>query len=364
MVCPYGLTRPGGVQGQVLGLAGALAAGGGATVAVLGPVDGPAPDVAGVAILPVGTSVAVPANGSQAPLALDPRAAARTVAALRRWQPDVVHVHEPLAPLVGWAAATAPLPVPRLATLHRAGGTGLYRLLGPLGRLALARTAEVVAVSDEARATAAPVLGSRPCPVVGNGVDLARFATAAPAPTDGPTFVFVGRHEPRKGLSVLLEAVERLGPDWPGFLWIVGEGPQTAQLRRRHPDGARRRWWGRVDDAELAGILAGSHVLVAPSLGGESFGVVLLEAMAAGTAVVCSAIPGYEAVVGPHGVTVPPGDPVALAAALDDVASAVLAGVGPASPAALAAAAAHAQQWSMPSLADAYLDRYRALTSG
>lgn len=367
LVCPYSLSRPGGVQGQVIGLAGALSSlvTPGGAVAVVAPVDGATPEIAGVDVLPVGGSVGVPANGSVAPLALDPRAAYRTRSELRRWRPDVVHVHEPLAPLVGWAAIGARLPAPRVATLHRAGGAGLYRASGPAGKRLLGRCRAVVAVSAEARATAGPVLGGRPCPVVGNGVDLARFAGAPPAPTDGPTVLFVGRHEPRKGLGVLLAAMGRAettgGPEAAGRLWIVGEGPETAELRRRYPDGPRRRWWGRVDDTTLAGLFAGAHVVCAPSIGGESFGVVLLEAMAASAVVVCSAIPGYLAVLGGHGVAVPPGDAPALAAALQAVVADVARGTGPAAAGALSAAAAHARRWSMPVLAEAYLSRYRAV---
>lgn len=342
----------------------------GVEVAVVAPVDtaagsGPAGSEDGgvPAVLGVGRSVPVPANGSVAPLALGPAAWARTVARLRRWEPDIVHVHEPFAPLVGWAAATAAVPAARLCTLHRSGGTALYRLAAAPGRAMLRRFSMVVAVSDEARRTAAPVLGDRACPVVGNGIDLERFALAMPAPTGGPTVVFVGRHEPRKGLGTLLQAVELLGPTWPGTLWIVGQGPQTDELRRRFPPGPRRRWWGQLGDDDLAALLAGAHVLCAPSLGGESFGVVLLEAMAARTAVVCSAIAGYEAVLGGHGIPVPPGDPGALAAALDRAVAAVADGSGPGSPRALASAAAHAETFSMGALAGRYLDMYEDLAT-
>ncbi|MDA8267875.1 MAG: glycosyltransferase family 4 protein [Actinomycetota bacterium] len=371
LVCPYGLDHPGGVQGQVLGLARALERQDVTTLVVApgrsvpgAPVPGAVPhdatDPGGIVL--VGRSISVPANGSVAPLALGPGALRRTVAVLRRWGADIVHLHEPLAPGPTWAVLAASLPgAHRVATMHRAGGAGLYRALGPFARAALGRVEAVFAVSDEARATAAAALRGRSCPVVGNGVELDRFLAAAPVRTDGPTVLFVGRHEPRKGLSVLLQATERLGPGWPGHLWVVGDGPQTAELRRRYPPGPRRRWLGRVGDAELAGLFAGSHVLCAPSLGGESFGVVLLEAMAARAAVVCSDIPGYAAAAGGHATLVPPGDVTALAGALERVVAAVGTATGPAAASALDAAVAHAGRHSMAALASGYLRSYEEL---
>ena len=369
-MCPYGLDAPGGVQGQVLGLARALRGEGVDTLVVApgrpgGVGSGGAPGVGSggaPGTVLVGATIPVPANGSVAPLALAPAALARTVWALRRFGPDIVHLHEPLAPGPTWAALAAPLPgAHRVATLHRSGGDGLYRALGPVARAALSRVDAVFAVSEQARSTASAALGRRPCPVVGNGVELDRFSGAAPAPTEAPTILFVGRHEPRKGLAVLLQAVERAGERWPGHLWIVGEGPQTDDLRRRYPPRPTRRWLGRVSDEELAGLLAGSQVLCAPSLGGESFGVVLLEAMAARSVVVCSDIPGYAAAAGGHAILVAAGDADALAAAIGSLAGSLVDGTGPASPAALAAAAAHAEGHSMTALARRYLDIYAGL---
>lgn len=369
LICPYDLSRPGGVQGQVLGLARSLVADG-TEVLVVAPADRavpndrvvPASGSGHVAMVVVGRSVEVRANGSVAPLALGPRAWARTIGALRRWRPDVVHLHEPLAPGPTWAGLLAPIPgTRRVGTLHRAGGAGLYRLAGPIGRAGLGRLDVLVAVSAQARQTAAAAIGARSCPIVGNGVDLARFAGVEAEPTDGPTVLFVGRHEQRKGLSLLLQAADRLGARWPGRLWIVGEGPESADLRRRFPATAQRRWWGAVDEHQLARLLVGSHVLCAPSLGGESFGVVLLEAMATGSVVVCSDIPGYKAVVRDNGVTVPAGDVDALAAALVDVVAAVVAGAGPASAEALRRAADAAGTFSMTALAQRYRSIYEQL---
>ncbi|MHB1973728.1 MAG: glycosyltransferase family 4 protein [Acidimicrobiales bacterium] len=340
LVCPYALSVPGGVQGQVLGIAGALADLG-AAVLVVAPSDAPAggpgdqlghqpwgtpagglPRASGCSfeLVSAGTTLRMPANGSRAPVALDPRAARRVLAAVRLWRPDVLHVHEPFVPLVP-LVLTSTRPVPVVGTFHRSGASAAYRMLGPLARVVLSRIDDAVAVSDQARATLAAVVGegvARRCSVVANGVDLGRFAGAAPWPTSGPTAVFVGRHERRKGLGVLLEAASSLPAD--ARLWVLGSGPETAELRRRHGRDPRVEWCGQVGDGELARRVAGADVLVAPSLGGESFGVVLLEAMAAGTAVLASDIPGYRDATG--GATggaaqlVGPGDPAALASAL------------------------------------------------
>ncbi len=146
--------------------------------------------------------------------------------------------------------------------------------------------------------------------------------------------------------------------DRNAVLWVAGEGPETEVLRRRYPPSERVQWLGMLDDEELARRLAGADVLCAPSRHGESFGVVLLEGMAAGCAVVASDIEGYRAAAGGHAVLVPPGDPDALARALGVVLADVDAGSGASSPEAHKAAEAHARAWSMDALAQRYVEIY------
>ncbi len=367
LLCPYSLSRPGGVQGQVLGLAVALTNAGHDAV-VLAPCDGEVdvPGLAPGAVVGLGRSVAVPANGSVAPVALSPGAALRAVRAVRHGDFDVLHMHEPLAPGPGYACLVA-CDLPKVGTFHRSGRGTAYRLLGPLARVAAGRLAARCAVSSEAEATARGALGGT-YEIIGNGIDLERFATARPCPTTGPTVLFVGRHEERKGLGVLLEAASQLDPGSPASstpltVWVVGDGPDTERLRRLHPPSSRLVWLGRVDDDELASRLAGAHALCAPSLGGESFGVVLLEAMAARTAVVASNLPGYAAVVHGHGVLVAPGDAAGLARALETVSADAAAGTGWCAPAALDAGVAHASQWSMPAVAAKYVSVYERVAA-
>ncbi|MCC6438153.1 MAG: glycosyltransferase family 4 protein [Acidimicrobiales bacterium] len=313
LVSPYSLTRPGGVQGQVLGLARSLRLRG-HDVRVLGPCDGapPEPDV-----IALGNSMPIEANGSVASLAPDPSAQLRTIGALWDENFDVVHLHEPFAP---GPTSTALLveDAPLVGTFHAAGTSQSYRYLQPILRYFADWLSIRVAVSKDARALAAAAIGGS-FELLFNGVEVERYAAAAPWPTEVPTIVFIGRHEPRKGLAQLLEAVQQLSGELA--VWVLSEGPQTNELRQRYGHDGRIRWLGRVTEEEKARRLAGADVFCAPSLGGESFGVVLAEAMAAGTAVVASDLAGYRNAARPdrEGLLVAPGDVVALRRALREV---------------------------------------------
>ncbi|HXX91458.1 MAG TPA: glycosyltransferase family 4 protein [Acidimicrobiales bacterium] len=364
--CPYSLSRPGGVQGQVLGLARALRARGHEAV-VLAPADADAASTApGVGLDPaalvvVGRGVPVPANGSVAPVALWPGAAVRAARAVAAGHFDVVHLHEPLAPGDGYGVLLAGAG-PKVGTFHRAGGSAAYRLFRVPARHALARLAVRAAVSAEAEATVREALGGEYV-IVPNAVELERYDTARPWPEEGSpdgVVLFVGRHEQRKGLEVLLEAFGRLAPGDHGGprLWVAGDGPATAELRRRFPPADRIAWLGVVPDDELAARLAAADVLCAPSLYGESFGVVLLEAMAARTAIVASDLPGYAAVAGDVARLVPPGNVDALAEALGAALGEARRGTGASAPEALDRAARAAARWSMTAQAARYLELY------
>ena len=357
MVSPYDLSVPGGVQGQVSGLSEALRDLG-HEVVVVAPGKGAVGD-GGRTVL-VGRAVGVRANGSVAPVSISPGAAARAARVVRRPGIDVVHLHEPLAPVLNYGCLLAARQ-PIVGTFHRNGPSALYRVLGPLARWAVGRLAVRCAVSEAARDNAASSLGGD-YEVLFNGIDVERFATDAPTPTTAPTVLFVGRHEPRKGLAVLLEAFESLRR--PAVLWVAGEGPATAELRRRHPASARLQWLGAISDDQKVARMVGADVFCAPSLGGESFGMVLLEAMAAGCALGASDIDGYRVASGGHALLVAPGDPAALASGLDQALSDAAAGRGLASPEALAAARRHADRWSMSKLARRYVEIYERVLAG
>ncbi|HVV37954.1 MAG TPA: glycosyltransferase family 4 protein [Acidimicrobiales bacterium] len=350
MVCPYSLTIPGGVQMQVVALARALRDQG-HVVRILAPCDGPPPEPDVTAL---GASIPFATNGSVAPIAPDPSAAVRTIRALRSEQFDVVHVHEPLVP---GPSLTAVLfcDTPMVGTFHRAGASRAYTFLSPITRRFGKRLTRRVAVSQDALRTARDGVGGE-FTVLFNGIDVERFSTAEPWPTTGPTVLFFGRHEPRKGLRCLLEAAAALPDDVT--LWIVGQGPETDALKQQYANDTRLHWLGRVDDEELARRLAGADVFCAPSLFGESFGVVLLEAMAAGTAIVASDLPGYRAVARPDedAVLVAPEDIDGLAKALNELLD------DPARRAELVASGrVRAEDFAMPKLASAYVEIYRSM---
>lgn len=315
LICPYSLSIPGGVQGQVLALARSLRRRG-HEARVLAPCDGPPPELF---VTPLGNSVPTASNGSIAPIAPDVSAQLRTIRALWDERFDVLHLHEPFVP---GPTVTALLlkPAPLVGTFHAAGSQPAYQALAPMAVWFGQRLDARIAVSEEALALVEGPVGGE-FQVLFNGIEAERFRTAVPWPSDGPTVLFIGRHEDRKGLTTLLEAV----PSLPSStrIWVAGEGPQTEELRARHTDD-RIEWLGRIDDDERDRRMAAASVFCAPSLGGESFGVILLEAMAARTPVVASSITGYSKVASLEDGScaaelVPPGDPVELAAAITRV---------------------------------------------
>lgn len=351
LVSPYSLSEFGGVQGQVLGLARALRELA-VDARVIGPCDGPPPEPG---VTSVGRSTTRwEANDSLAPVASSRAVAAHTLEAIRVFQPDVLHLHEPLVPGPTHAALLG-TDVPSVGTFHAWYADGApaitRRLRAPVHR-ALSRLTCCTAVSEEAGSMAETGYGVA-CDVLFNGVDVVRFAKAEPWPTaaDRPVVLFVGRHERRKGLRVLLDAWSDLRRD--AVLWVAGDGPETDELRERGV--SQVEWLGRIGDDELARRLRAATVFSAPALSGESFGVVLLEAMAAGTPVVASDIPGYRNVARPgrEALLAPAGDADALRAglqrALDE----------PATRAELVAAGEiRAGEFSLRRLAERYLPVY------
>ena len=169
--------------------------------------------------------------------------------------------------------------------------------------------------------------------------------------------MFVGRHEKRKGLAVLLDAMGRVNNP-RAVCWVAGQGPETARLKEQYPSSDSLVWLGRIGDNELAMRLKGSQVACFPSLGGESFGVVLLEAMAARSAIVASDLPGYRAAAEGHAQLVTPGDSKALAEQLETSLSDAESEKGGSSRRVLDAAFAHASSRSMSAVAKRYLTVY------
>jgi phosphatidylinositol alpha-mannosyltransferase len=323
LVCPYEWTVPGGVGNHVRALAGELRRLG-HRVDVLAPAERP---VAEPGFVGLGGSLAVPYNGSVARIAIGPRTLVRVRRALAAGAYDLLHVHEPLSPSVGLLAVTqSDRAVPVVGTFHANLDRSLaLQAAGPLLRRVYGRLTGRIAVSASARDTWQGHFGGAMA-VVPNGVAPEFFAGPEPLPGwkgEGPTVLFVGRLEPRKGLTYLVRAFLRLKPRFPGLrLLVVGrdQGRQRDRAMAMVPPRLRPDlvFVGSVPQADLPSHYASADVFCAPSLGGESFGIVLAEAMAVGLPVVCSDIGGYRDVVrdGTDGLLVPPRAPEALAEAL------------------------------------------------
>jgi phosphatidylinositol alpha-mannosyltransferase len=319
MVCPYSLEVPGGVQSHVLQLAEVMLARG-HDVSVLAPASPgtPLPDY----VVSAGRAIPIPYNGSVSRLQFSPAVHGR----VRRWltegEFDVLHLHEPNAPSLSmWALRVAQGPI--VATFHASTTKSLtLTVFGGLLRPMHEKIVGRIAVSDLARRWQMEALGSDAVEIP-NGVDVASLASAPLLdgyPRAGKTVLFLGRYdEPRKGMSVLLDALPTVVERFSDVqLLIVGRGDED-QLRSQVGGLVENiHFLGQVDDAGKASAMRSADVYCAPNTGGESFGIVLVEAMAAGTAVVASDLDAFRRVLrdGECGRLVPVGDGAALADAL------------------------------------------------
>jgi phosphatidylinositol alpha-mannosyltransferase len=333
LVSPYSYTYPGGVGLHVEALAGELLSLG-HEVRLLAPYDPddrlarvthrgasprrrPLPDH----LIPLGRTLGLPANGAVSNVSLFPAAVAVLGHELRNGGYDVVHLHEPNVPVVGYYTAEhARAPV--VATFHTYSTSRLVNGLASVAgaRRVYRKLSARIAVSEAARWTAQRFYGGR-YRVVPNGVDLSAARPDPARPHDELRILFVGRAEERKGLPVLLRAFEALrGAGVDARLTVAGATPEEVQPLLLEPDGVEVA--GRVSEEEKWRLLGATDVLCAPSLGGESFGMVLTEAFASGTPVVASDIAGYRDVVreGVDGLLVPMGDAIELGEALHGLA--------------------------------------------
>lgn len=322
MVCPYSFDVPGGVQSHVLQLAEVMRAGG-HYVSVLAPSSPHVklPDY----VVSGGKAVPIPYNGSVARLRFGPA----THRKVKRWlmlgEFDVLHLHEPNAPSLSMLALQA-AEGPIVATFHTSTTKSLtlsvfQGILRPFHEKIVGR----IAVSDLARRWQMEALGSDAVEIP-NGVDVPSFANAARLegyPRPGRSVLFLGRFdEPRKGMPVLLGALPKLVRRFADIeILIVGRGDEDALREEAGDLAGHLRFLGQVDDEAKASAMRSADVYCAPNLGGESFGIVLVEAMAAGTPVVASELDAFSRVLdgGQAGRLVPVGDADALADALIEV---------------------------------------------
>ena len=307
MVSPYSVSVPGGVQAQVMGLARELRRIG-HEVRVLAPCDGPPPEPF---VTPLGQSLPTSANGSVAPLAPDPSAALRTIRALNDEAFDVIHLHEPIVPGPTVTSLLLRL-APTVGTFHAAGDSSSYRVLNKTARWAANHLSARVAVSEAAKELASRYLDGD-YQVLFNGIETSRYLKPDAERETQPTIFFCGRFEPRKGLEVLLGAMKHLPQNFA--LWIAADGPGIDEMHRLYESDKRILWLGRITETDKLDRLSRCTVFCAPSLRGESFGIVLLEAMAAAAPLVTTDIDGYRNVATNelNALLVAPGDEEQLA---------------------------------------------------
>lgn len=317
LVCPYTWDVPGGVQQHVNDLATTLLELG-HEVSVLAPCD--SERALPGHVVSAGGAVPVPYNGSVARLAFGFRAAGRVRRWIRDGAFDLLHVHEPAAPslslLACWVAEG-----PIVATFHTANPRSRAMTVSAAAlHTALEKISGRIAVSEAARKTLVEHLGGDAV-LIPNGVDMRRFASAEPLegwPGEGGAIGFLGRlDEPRKGLGVLLEAFSRLGPQRPDLRLLLAGPGGNGEVEAKVPAELRDRvvLLGQVSDTDKVRAYHSVNVFCAPNLGGESFGIVLAEAMSAGAPLLASDIAAFRNVLrgGAAGELFATGDPDALA---------------------------------------------------
>ena len=335
-MCPYSFAAHGGVQDQVSRLVRWLGDAGHAAWAVAPGEGGPA------GTHHVGGVVSVPTNRSKAPISLDPRVVRRVRAAIG--DAEVVHVHEPFMPLVGLSAVLGSA-VPVVGTFHADVG-GFARQVYRLGSPLLRRTVRSMAATTAVSPVAASAVSSFADPtIVPNGLDVDDYRAANRRTPH--TVVFLGRDDPRKGLDVLLDA-------WPAVRASVPDAQLRVLGSHRDHSEPGVSYLGRVSEEVKRAELAAATVFCAPNLGGESFGIVLVEAMASGCIPVVSDLEAFASVVGPVGHRVPVGDAGQLAVALVET----IDGDGP-SPGEAADARERAMRFDRRVVLEAYLEVYR-----
>jgi phosphatidyl-myo-inositol alpha-mannosyltransferase len=299
LVCPYSFDVPGGVQSHVRDLAEELIRLG-HEVSVLAPADDD--EALPPYVVPAGRAVPVPYNGSVARLSFGLLSASRVRRWLREGEFDVLHVHEPASPSLGLLACWAAIG-PIVATFHASldksrAITAAYAIL----QTALEKVSARIAVSEQARDTLVEHLGGDAV-VIPNGVSVRAFSgggTLAGWPGEGGALGFLGRiDEPRKGMPVLLDALPEIARRHPGVRLLVAGPGDPNEVRKALPAELRERvhLLGLVSEADKAAMLRSVDVYVAPNTGGESFGIILLEAMAAGTPVLASDIEAFRLVL-------------------------------------------------------------------
>jgi phosphatidyl-myo-inositol alpha-mannosyltransferase len=351
LVSSYALSAFGGVQEQALSMSRELSRRGHDVLLVAPDAQDHATYDTPAHVARFGAVLKIPANGSRAPLTLSPSASRHAARTIEHFRPDVVHFHEPFAPLVGWGALRAHL-APAVATFHRSGGGPAITLTKPLLRRLATRLDVAAAVSESAAKTIHSACGIE-ATVLFNGFEMERFSVTARERGDETLLVVLGRHEERKGVAHAINAVRahNATSDDTWKLVVLGDGPQRRHLETLAAGDDQIVFAGAPRDVEKRQWLRRANALIAPSIGGESFGMILLEGMASETSVVASDIDGYHEAASGFATLFTPGDDTSLEAAIERA-------LRDETTESIARAKAHADEWSMSTLIDRYEGLY------
>lgn len=351
LVSPYALSVFGGVQEQILAMSRVLSARGREVLIVAPDVSDDTVYDTPARVLRLGPRWSFPANGSKAPLTISPVAAWRAKEAVEAFDPDVVHFHEPFAPLLGWSLLRRHAR-PAVGTFHRSGSGPALRFTKPLLERLATRLDAAVSVSKSAQRTIEDACGLK-SDVLFNGFEMERFVATPRQRSSERVLFYVGRLEARKSVATAVEAAHHHNArsERPWLLVIAGDGPERARLQALAARSQRIVFIGPISDEEKRAWLRRADALIAPSTRGESFGLVLLEGMASETLVVASDIEGYRAAGGQFATIFTPGN-------VSSLEGAIIRALEGESEKGINAAREHAARWSMDALMDAYEERY------
>ena len=355
IVCPYALSIYGGVQEQVLAMSRELTARGN-DVLIISPDSSDVSDYETTAkVAHFGRLFSIPANGSRAPITLSFSAANRARKLVSEFKPDIVHFHEPFAPLVGWAILRSHS-APAVGTFHRSGDGPAFTLTSPLLKLLSRYLDARASVSSQAEKTIKKAVGIEST-VLFNGFETSRFV-ALPRERDGEvTLTTIGRLEERKGTATAISAVKshnsKSSEQWK--LVVIGDGPDRSKLEALAGHDENIVFVGAANDVDKRAWLRRSNALICPAIKGESFGLVLLEGMASETSVIASNIDGYRDAAGSFATLFQPGSPSSLEKAISEV-------LASGTPESITVARNHAENWSMSRLIDQYETLYSEAT--
>ena len=355
IVCPYALSIYGGVQEQVLAMSRELSARGNEVLIVSPDSSDLSEYETNAAVAHFGRLFSIPANGSRAPITLSFSAARKARKLVSEFKPDIVHFHEPFAPLVGWAILRSHS-APAVGTFHRSGDGPAFTLTSPLLKKLSKYLDAYASVSSQAEMTIKKAVGIESA-VLFNGFETSRFVAIPRERTGQVTLTTIGRLEDRKGTATAITAVKSHNSNdseqWK--LVIIGDGPDRTKLEALAGHDENIVFVGAANDVDKRSWLRRSNALLCPAIRGESFGLVLLEGMASETSVIASDIDGYRDAASSFATLFEPADPSSLEQAINF-------SLRSETTDSIAAARSHAENWSMSRLIDQYETLYDEAT--